>query len=60
MLFSVRREESMEMKCRIALNPDKEIVDFVRNGLAKNDGFCPCEIERAQDNKCPCVKLKKE
>ena len=36
----------------IRLNPDKEIVASIREGLKKKDGYCPCRLEKTDVNKC--------
>jgi ferredoxin-thioredoxin reductase catalytic subunit len=35
-------------------NPDKEVVEMIRKGLKQTGGYCPCELEKTQDNVCPC------
>ena len=40
----------------IKLNPDKEIVASVKEGLKKTGGYCPCRIQRTEDYKCMCDK----
>ncbi len=42
----------------IKLNPDKEIVERIREGLKKKDGYCPCRLEKTEDNKCICKEFK--
>jgi len=52
------------------LNPDKEILDTVTDGLAKNEEkygrrYCPCRIvtgDGEEDRKviCPCIYHKEE
>ena len=36
----------------IRLNEDKEIVARVREGLKMKDGYCPCRMQKTEDNKC--------
>lgn len=38
------------------LNPNKEIVDTIRQGLRENDGYCPCiyESKGKSEYKCMC------
>lgn len=38
----------------IQINPDKEKVEKIRQAIRENDGYCPCKIERKDDNKCLC------
>ncbi|MEE0265424.1 MAG: ferredoxin-thioredoxin reductase catalytic domain-containing protein [Acutalibacteraceae bacterium] len=42
----------------IKLNPDKEVVARIREGLKKKDGYCPCRLEKTEDNKCICKEFK--
>lgn len=47
-------------KPKMKLNPDKETVDFVREGLKARDGYCPCVVAKNEDTKCPCKKFREE
>ena len=42
---------------KIVLNDDKEVVDIIREGLKQTGGYCPCKIERTQENKCICKEF---
>ena len=39
---------------KITVNPDKELVKEVREGLKRTGGYCPCRIVRNPDTKCMC------
>ena len=43
---------------KITLNEDKEIVDRIKEGLKQRDGYCPCRVQRTEDNKCMCKEFK--
>ena len=43
---------------KITLNPDKEIVKMIKDGLKKNGGYCPCRLEKREENKCMCEEFK--
>ncbi len=45
---------------KITLNPDKNIVDTVKEGLKKRDGYCPCRIEKNDDNRCMCKEFRQQ
>ena len=45
---------------KIILNPDKEVVAEVREGLAKTGGYCPCRVVRTLDTKCMCKEFKEQ
>lgn len=42
----------------VTLNPDENVVKMIREGLAKKDGYCPCRLERTEENKCICKEFK--
>ena len=43
---------------KITLNPDKEVVKTIKDGLSKKDGFCPCKLGKLPENKCMCEEFK--
>ena len=43
---------------KITLNPDKEIVKTIKEGLKRTGGFCPCRTERTEKYKCMCEEFK--
>lgn len=45
---------------KIKLNPDIEFVKKLRQGLAENDGYCPCYREHTPEKKCICEEFKKQ
>ncbi len=36
------------------LNPNKEYVDIIINGILKRNGHCPCRVTQDQTTLCPC------
>lgn len=42
----------------IRLNEDKSIVEKIKQGLAKKDGYCPCRLEKTPDTKCMCKEFR--
>ena len=44
----------------VSINPDKEIVALVREGLEKTGGYCPCRLERTLDTKCICREFREQ
>ena len=45
---------------KISLNPDKEIVKTVKEGLEKKGGYCPCKLGRNEDIKCMCKEFREQ
>ena len=45
---------------KIKLNPDKEMVKTVREGLKRTGGYCPCMLERSTDTKCMCKAFREQ
>ncbi len=44
----------------VSLNPDKEIVAVIKDGLKKNGGYCPCRREKIEENKCICKEFREQ
>lgn len=45
---------------KITYNQDKQIVDKILNALDKNNGYCPCKLEKNNDTKCMCKEFKEQ
>ena len=43
---------------KIRLNEDKEIVATIKEGLKQKGGYCPCRMEKSDDNKCMCKEFR--
>ena len=43
---------------KVRFNENQEIVDSIREGLEKTGGYCPCRLERIEDNKCMCKEFR--
>ena len=39
---------------KIRFNDDPKIVETVREGLRRKDGYCPCRLQRTPENICMC------
>ena len=42
----------------IRLNEDKEVVAMIREGLKAKGGYCPCRLQRTEENKCICKEFR--
>jgi len=45
---------------KITLNENEEIVKMIKDGLKKTGGYCPCRVERTEENKCMCEEFKNQ
>lgn len=43
---------------KVRLNTDTEIVNTIREGLKRTGGYCPCRLERTEENRCMCEEFK--
>lgn len=43
---------------KVRLNDDREIVAQVKEGLKRTGGYCPCRLERTEENKCMCKEFR--
>lgn len=55
MLYYIRGDE-MSVK----LNPDKAVVEHIKQGLKEKGGYCPCRLEKTEDYKCMCKEFKEQ
>ena len=44
----------------VTLNPDKKIVDVIKEGLERTGGYCPCRRERTPETKCMCEEFRNQ
>ena len=45
-------------KPKMKLNPDAEYVRTIRRRIKDNGGYCPCQVEKTPDTKCPCKSFR--
>lgn len=45
---------------KITLNPNKEIVAKIKEGLKRTGGYCPCVRTQSDDTKCMCKQFKEQ
>ena len=43
---------------KITFNENSKIVNAIREGLKKKDGYCPCRIHKIEDNVCMCKEFR--
>lgn len=53
-------DENWRKKMAVSLNPDENIVKMIKDGLKQKDGYCPCRLERTEDNKCICKEFREQ
>ena len=44
----------------VRLNQDAEVVRTVKEGLAQTGGYCPCRLQRTEENKCICKEFREQ
>lgn len=44
----------------VRLNEDKETVRLIKEGLKAKGGYCPCRVEKTDDNKCICKEFREQ
>ncbi|NLP46427.1 MAG: ferredoxin thioredoxin reductase catalytic beta chain [Epulopiscium sp.] len=45
---------------KITFNEDKEIVKRIKEGLKQKGGYCPCKLQRSEENKCICAEFREQ
>ena len=48
----------MQLPENVHENPDKKVVERLRNVMAKNGGYCPCRIQKTEENLCICKEFR--
>ena len=43
---------------KIKFNENVEIVNTIKEGLKQTGGYCPCRLEKIEDNKCMCKEFR--
>ena len=54
--MQLRKENAMSVR----LNEDKKLVEMLKEGLRKKDGYCPCRLEKTEENKCICKEFREQ
>ena len=44
----------------VKLNENEEIVETIKEGLKQTGGYCPCRIEKTEENKCICKEFREQ
>lgn len=45
---------------KIVKNPNEDIYNNVTRAVKENDGYCPCELNKTEDTKCPCKSFREQ
>jgi len=44
----------------VRLNENEEVVKTIREGLKRTGGYCPCRLQRTEENKCICQEFRQQ
>ena len=44
----------------VKLNPDKEVVKRIKEGLKQKGGYCPCRLSKKEEFKCICKEFREQ
>lgn len=42
----------------VRFNSDENVVRSIKEGLEKTGGYCPCKLQRTEENRCMCQEFK--
>ena len=45
---------------KIRFNDDEQVVARIREGLLKKEGYCPCRLQRTEENRCMCLEFREQ
>ena len=43
---------------KIRYNENRDLVEKIRAGVLKKGGYCPCRIEKTEENYCMCQEFR--
>lgn len=43
---------------KVRFNENQEIVKTIKEGLERTGGYCPCKLQRTEENICMCEEFK--
>lgn len=45
---------------KVRYNDNKSVVDTIKEGLKRTGGYCPCKVEKIEENKCMCKEFREQ
>ena len=45
---------------KVRYNQDEKVVNVITAGLEAKGGYCPCRLEKTEDNKCMCKEFREQ
>ena len=45
---------------KVEFNRDENVVRAIQEGLKRTGGYCPCKLNRTEENKCMCEEFKSQ
>ena len=55
-----RPKEKDVQTMAVRLNEDQEMVKSIKEGLKRTGGYCPCRLQRTEENKCICKEFREQ
>ena len=52
--------EKFELPGNVRFSEDLVYVEKLRSVMEKNGGYCPCRIQRTEDNLCICTEFRSQ
>ena len=43
---------------KIRYNENRDLVEKIRAGVLKKSGYCPCRVEKTEENYCMCQEFR--
>lgn len=44
----------------VKLNDNAEIAAKIKEGLKRTGGYCPCRLQRTEENRCICKEFREQ
>ena len=43
---------------KVYFNKDEKVCNAIREAVKKKNGYCPCRLEKIEDNYCMCKEFR--
>lgn len=53
-------ERGLSANPNMKLNPDPDRVKTILKAIEHKEGYCPCVVEKTNDTRCPCKKMREQ
>jgi len=45
---------------KVRYNDNTSVVEKIKEGLKRTGGYCPCRVDKIEENKCICKEFREQ